>query len=260
MELEALLKEKEREVAMLRQGRASGRTPEQIAAAKKKARMTRRQTARMSIHVGNTFDSVLSQIGGLDKKIRASEAAKLQAEDKLLEIAIAKLEVDDLVEKVDTVLAKIIEQIDKFSVPQLKGMLEKVRTQTRKEDASSAAEDDRVSCRFSIIMPKGGLQLADAPAPPPAPSGFIGAQGSAAPARAKPASLLEQIRGGHTLKNIDVAKLKEEQKQFRADAAKSMNDMKSLEETLKGAIMQRVLDMNPDGEDDEDEDLWDDDF
>jgi hypothetical protein len=40
--------------------------------ARKTKRMTQkiRQTQRMSIHVASTVESVLQQIGGLDKKIR----------------------------------------------------------------------------------------------------------------------------------------------------------------------------------------------
>ena len=72
------------------------------AADRKTKRMTKQvaQSQRMSIHVVNTVESVLQQIGGLDKKIKAAEGARLQAEDKLLEIAIAKLEVDEVVQKV----------------------------------------------------------------------------------------------------------------------------------------------------------------
>lgn len=63
---------------------------------------------------------------------RAAEAARIQAEDKLMEIAIAKLgkactltindtllEVDEVVNKVDQVLKKIIDQSDKFTVHQV---------------------------------------------------------------------------------------------------------------------------------------------
>lgn len=99
----------------------------------------------MSVHVVNTLDEVLKQIGGLDKRIRwvlsvgaqegrGAEAARMQAEDKLMEIAIAKLEVDEVVQKVDTVLKKIIEQIDKFSTQQIRDMLVKVRAQTASEE------------------------------------------------------------------------------------------------------------------------------
>lgn len=57
----------------------------------------------------------------------------MQAEDKMMEIAIAKLEVDEVVQRVDTVLKKIIDQIDKFSPQQIQEMLIKVRSQTAAE-------------------------------------------------------------------------------------------------------------------------------
>ena len=145
----------------------------EMAAKKREARKTKRMTQkirttqRMSIHVGNTVDMVLQQIGGLDKKIRAAEAARMQAEDKLLEIAIAKLEVDEVIQKVDTVLKKMCESCDKFTIPQIKEMLMKVRTQTASNEEGG---NSKAASRFTIIIPAGGLQLdesGDSFAPPP---------------------------------------------------------------------------------------------
>lgn len=191
---------------LILEGKASPETAAEIAAKKKEDRKTKRmtkkiqQTQRMSIHVVNTVESVLQQIGGLDKKIRGAEAARLQAEDKLLEIAIAKLEVDEVVQKVDTVLKKMVEQIDKFSIPQIKEMLVKVRTQTAAQEEGGSSK--AANSRFSIIIPSGGLQLDDSAPPPPMPMAMdsapsppgkpmINKQPQAAPSAIKPSSLLE---------------------------------------------------------------------
>lgn len=48
-------------------------------------------------------------------------------------------------------------------------------------------------------------------------------------------------------------KLKEEQRQLRANAKKSLNDMRSLEETLRDALNNRFTDMGLLEEDDDDE-------
>jgi hypothetical protein len=124
---------------------------------------------------------------------RAAEAARLQAEDKLLEIAIAKLEVDEVVQKVDTVLKKMVEQIDKFSTPQIKEMLIKVRTQTAAQDEGGSSK--AANSRFSIIIPSGGLVLDDAP-PPPSPMPLDAGKPqlnktNSSPAVNKPNSMLE---------------------------------------------------------------------
>jgi hypothetical protein len=109
------------------------------------------------MHVGKTLDSVLKSIGGLDAHLKAVEAKRIQAEDKLMQIAIAKLEMDELVQKVDTALKKILEQFDKFTNAQIKEMLTKVRQQTCSdtEDSTSPPSPHPRSARFSIILPKG---------------------------------------------------------------------------------------------------------
>jgi len=74
----------------------------------------------------------------------------------------------------------------------------------------------------------------------------------------KPLSLLESIRSGKSLKNVDVEKLKEEQRQFRLNAKETISNMGSLEDTLKKALANRLLDMNLyDGEEDDDIQSWD---
>lgn len=91
----------------------------------------------------------------------------MQAEDKLMDIAIAKLEVDEVIQKVDSVLKKIIDQIDHFSNAQIKEMLQKIRTQTASEEEGGGG---KAACRFSIIVPQGGLrfdEMENIPKPPP---------------------------------------------------------------------------------------------
>lgn len=223
---------------------------------KREARKTKRMTKkivdkqRMSIHVMNTVDNVLSQIGGLDRKIKAAEAAKLQAEDKLLDIAIAKLEVDEVVQKVDTVLKKLIEQIDKFTIPQIKEMLIKVKSQTASDiDGGSS----KASTRFSIMLPQGGLNLdTEIPSAPDfTPNSPPSVSNRNNPSTTK-TSLLESIRAGATLRNVNVDKLREEQKQLRANAKQTITSIKSLEETLRDALTNRFNDMGIEEEDEED--------
>lgn len=72
-----------------------------------------------------------------------------------------------------------------------------------------------------------------------------------------PSNLLDSIRKGIPLRNVNVDKLKEEQKKFRADAKNKLASMKSLEETLKDALTERMLDMNLYEEEDEEDETWD---
>jgi hypothetical protein len=193
---------------------------------------------RMSVHVASSLDQVLSQIGGLDKKIRAAEAAKIQAEDKLMEIAIAKLEVDELVASVDSILKKIIDQFDKFSPAQVKEMIVKLRANT-----ATVEEGGTSSQRFSIIIPQEGLAIQEEiPEAPPMPPVNMTA--------------LDQIRSGKPLNNLSVAKLKEEQKQFREKAKQTMGNMKSLEDVLRSALQQRVINMNLYEDEEDEEEPW----
>lgn len=89
-----------------------------------------------------------------------------------MEIAIAKLEVDEVMQKIDTILKKMLDQINNFSMVQIKEMLTKLRSQTAPEEEGGGT---RVSVRFSIIVPKGGLdfsdQIAEMAAPPAPPIG-----------------------------------------------------------------------------------------
>jgi hypothetical protein len=60
------------------------------------------------------------------------------------------------------------------------------------------------------------------------------------------------------LKNINVDKLKEEQRNLRANAKKSLNDMRSLEDTLRDALNNRFTDMGLlEDEDDDDDGAFD---
>lgn len=81
-----------------------------------------------------------------------------------MEIAIAKLEVDEVMNKVDIVLKRIIDQIDKFNNQQIKEMLIKLRTQTMSN------EGEHGNARFSIIVPSDGIGIGNVPEPPAVPS------------------------------------------------------------------------------------------
>eukprot|EP01119_Soliformovum_irregulare_P000340 TRINITY_DN10237_c0_g1_i1.p1 TRINITY_DN10237_c0_g1~~TRINITY_DN10237_c0_g1_i1.p1 ORF type:complete len:471 (+),score=168.72 TRINITY_DN10237_c0_g1_i1:51-1415(+) len=257
-ELETEISAKNNEIEdlkeQLRKFKLKGSDPTTAAArseARKTKRMTRanRQTQMMSVSVINTIDVVLQQIGGLDKRIRASEAARMQAEDKLMEIAIAKLEVDEVIQKVDTILKKLLDQYERFSSSQVKEMLTKIRSQTQSEEEGG---NSRASIRFSIIVPKGGLDLSDvAPAPPP--------PGPMAPTTSPKANpprlgLLDQIRQGTSLRNLDITKLRQEQQEFREKAKETIGNMGSLEDVLRSALSSRLTDMNLYEEESDDED------
>jgi hypothetical protein len=84
----------------------------------------------------------------LSDRIRAAEVAEIQAEDKLLDIAISKLEVDEVVQKVDKVLTRLLDQFDLLNPKQIKEMITKLRKQT-----SGEGEGARNSAfRFSIML------------------------------------------------------------------------------------------------------------
>jgi hypothetical protein len=90
--------------------------------------------------------------------------------------------------------------------------------------------------------------LAAAPPPPGLPS----SPKTLTKTTEAPASLLEQIRQGRSLRNVNIDQLRSEQKKLREQAAKLNNGKGlSLEETLRFALTSRMVAFEGEDEDEE---------
>ncbi|KAH3745814.1 hypothetical protein Pelo_12801 [Pelomyxa schiedti] len=239
-----------------------------------RARRQSRINRQSRILVNNQMEkleTILANVSKLEKRIVATEAARQQAEESLIEIAIGKMEQD---EKVNTALEKVNSLLTDFN------SLSHAELHTRLcslRDGLSGTEAASPSPSQSQSPPPPSSSTP--PPPPPPPSGtFIASHhrtnSNTPPAPPAPRStpqstsntsapvntmdLLAQIKSGAKLKPVDVQRLKEQHATQKAQSSrsgrKSVMLVKSLEDTIRSAL-QMKFQMG----DDEDDDFGDED-
>eukprot|EP01117_Protostelium_nocturnum_P008323 TRINITY_DN2972_c0_g3_i1.p1 TRINITY_DN2972_c0_g3~~TRINITY_DN2972_c0_g3_i1.p1 ORF type:complete len:615 (+),score=266.91 TRINITY_DN2972_c0_g3_i1:147-1991(+) len=204
-------------------------------------RASRRITKRLTSSLGN----VMQELDGLEDKV-------VKTEEKLLDVAIAKLEVDGVVQQVETYIKKILSSFDQLSSDQIKPMLLQLLMLINDNEKSGTKS------RFSLFVPASAVSaipqappMSNAAKTPPVPprltrTDSVSSNSSSA---GESFSLLDQIRSGKTLRNIDLNKLMKEKEELKAQ--KNRNSIGGI---LRGALSARVAEMNLyDGEDDEED-------
>lgn len=172
--------------------------------------------------------AILEKVSHLEKTIVATEAARRQAEDNFIEIAIAKMEQDEQLSSVSEQVNDVIKNLSSLSNQEIVSKLEVIRDTLGRGDVPSEASASNSETPNAPPPPPG------APAPPP-PSGSLGSI-SKAPSSS---SLMEQIRSGSKLKKLDVERLKEHSRSQRMDSRKSVMMVKSLEDTIRTALQTK---------------------
>jgi hypothetical protein len=179
-----------------------------------------RMSMAMSTQLGGQLGNLLTLVQNLDEQIKASEAARQYAEEKLIEMALQKIDVTEALKKVDDALEKVAARmrgggnVDKERVAEI--------ITTIRRDVLGAQVDE------------------------PAPAAAAAAEPAAAKAAPR-GGLLSQIRAGVQLSRVDVEKLKEARRKERIRTARESGVMmQSLEQTLRSALEMRQFELNPD--------------
>jgi hypothetical protein len=180
-----------------------------------------RMSMAMSTQLGGQLGNLLTLVQNLDEQIKASEAARQYAEEKLIEMALQKIDVTEALKKVDDALEKVAARmrgggnVDKERVAEI--------ITTIRRDVLGAQVDE------------------------PAPAAAAAAAEPAAAKAAPRGGLLSQIRAGVQLSRVDVEKLKEARRKERIRTARESGVMmQSLEQTLRSALEMRQFELNPD--------------
>jgi uncharacterized protein YqgV (UPF0045/DUF77 family) len=189
-----------------------------------------RVSMAMSTQLGGQLGNLLSLVQNLDEQIKASESARQYAEEKLIEMALQKIDVTEALKKVDDALEKVA---------------------TRMRGGGNVDKELVANIITKIRKDILGADVDDAPAASAHPDAAAAATATAAAAAAaqKPSrgGLLAQIRTGVQLSRVDVEKLKEARSKDRIRTARqSVRMMQSLEQTLRDALEMRQFEMNPD--------------
>jgi hypothetical protein len=173
--------------------------------------------------------AICSLVQNLDEQIKAAESARQYAEEKLIEMALQKIDVTEALKKVDDALEKVATRMRGGGNVD-KELVANIITKIRK-DILGADVDDAPAASANPTPP---------PPPPPPPPPL--------PRRSRRAAvLLAQIRTGVQLSRVDVEKLKEARSKDRIRTARqSVRMMQSLEQTLRDALEMRQFEMNPD--------------
>jgi uncharacterized protein YqgV (UPF0045/DUF77 family) len=190
-----------------------------------------RVSMAMSTQLGGQLGNLLSLVQNLDEQIKAAESARQYAEEKLIEMALQKIDVTEALKKVDDALEKVA---------------------TRMRGGGNVDKELVANIITKIRKDILGADVDDAPAAAAAHTDGTAAATTAAAAAAaaqKPSrgGLLAQIRTGVQLSRVDVEKLKEARSKDRIRTARqSVRMMQSLEQTLRDALEMRQFEMNPD--------------
>lgn len=255
------------------------------------ARMSMRPGARKSMHVANQLTSLVSEIGKIEMAVQAAHAARVQAEERLYEICVEKLVVDEVLKKMTqsmTFMEAFLRSVpDEKVVQARKEMVEMISVAVQEcglemnvptfpggtgngaagaaapaaasaVSRTSAVSHSRTNSAPSVIPPPPPKMAPQMKPPPTPPAKSLAATKDLG---GSSASLLDQIRMGTSLKTIDLQKLKEEKAKSDRDRRnrKSMEALKSLTDTLRDAIFARADDLlgeDEDDEEDEEEEDW----
>jgi uncharacterized protein YqgV (UPF0045/DUF77 family) len=184
-----------------------------------------RVSMAMSTQLGGQLGNLLSLVQNLDEQIKAAESARQYAEEKLIEMALQKIDVTEALKKVDDALEKVA---------------------TRMRGGGNVDKELVANIITKIRKDILGADVEDAPAVAN-PDAAATAAAAAAAARPSRGGLLAQIRTGVQLSRVDVEKLKEARTKDRIRTARqSVRMMQSLEQTLREALEMRQFEMNPD--------------
>ncbi|PRP74998.1 hypothetical protein PROFUN_07391 [Planoprotostelium fungivorum] len=210
-------------------------------------RITKRLTKRLTASLGDVVDTLSTQVDDLEQQCTKTE-------ERLLDVAISKIQADSVIQQVDNLIKKIIDSYNDLSSEDIKRMLFQMTMMLNENGGNKN--------RFSLFVPANtNVAISGAFAPPPPPAAPMSRKPSTAtlptqnraPSHSVSAgsfssgSLLDQIRNGTTLRNVDVNKLRQEQEELKKRTSVSIGSI------LKNAMASRLADMSLEDEDDDEE-------
>jgi len=292
-EAEKQLKEKEQEVITLRKklgGNAQAEpansllkpnsaVPKKVMALKEQGRSDNRNSVRRSVmkpdakKITDMLSLMLEQMRKLEARMKEAEDARVLAESEVEELAIYKQNSDEtittIVNQVNTimdtkfqaVLTSLNNLINKTADATLKANLSTIKsdlTKLRIELDSNiarqvAANNIQFSLPYSSTSTTGGAPPPPSPSSIPAPPVLPALLLAPAPVSARTSTLLDQIRRGKNLKQLDLDLVKKEREERNKTSRQSLNILTSLQETLRAALQARQDDMMLYEDDDDDE-------